>query len=51
MRATPLSVVSIYIIRCSKSVGVAFSRRRYTQSDNIHLSIPAHHPAAGNAYG
>ena len=35
MRATPLSVVSIYIIRCSYSVGVAISRRRYLQQDII----------------
>ena len=28
------------------SVGVAFSRRRYTQSDNIVLYISAHQPGA-----
>ena len=33
------------------SVGVAFSRRRYTQSDNIVLYICAHQPGAGNACG
>ena len=33
------------------SVRVAISRRRYSQSDIIRLPIPAHHPAAGNAYG
>ena len=35
----------------SYSVRVAISRRRYSQSDIIRLPIPAHHPAAGNAYG
>ena len=45
------STLGIYIIRCSYSVRVAISRRRYTQSDTIHLSIPAHHPATSNAYG
>ena len=35
----------------SNSVGVAISRRRYTQSDNTLLPIPIHFPAAGNAYG
>ena len=51
MRATPLSVVSIYIIRCSYSVRVTISRRRYTPFDIIHPLIASHHPAAGNAYG
>ena len=45
------STLGIYIIRCSYSVRVAISRRRYSQSDIIRLPIPAHHPAAGNAYG
>ena len=33
------------------SVGVAFSRRRYTQSDNTYQQISAHYPGAGNACG
>ena len=33
------------------SVGVAFSRRRYTQSDNTYQQISAHCPGAGNACG
>ena len=45
------STLGINIIRCSYSVRVAISRRRYSQSDIIRLPIPAHHPAAGNAYG
>ena len=45
------STLGIYILRYSYSVRVAISRRRYTQSDTIHLSISAHHPAASNAYG
>ena len=37
--------------RWSNAVSVALSRRRYTQSDNTHQKIAAHHPAAGNAFG
>ena len=33
------------------SVGVAFSRRRYTQSDNTYQKSSAHCPGAGNACG
>lgn len=33
------------------SVGVAFRRRRYTQSDNMYQQISAHQPGAGNACG
>ena len=33
------------------SVGVAFSRRRYTPSYNTHLPLAFLCPAAGNAYG
>ena len=45
------STLGIYIIRCSYSVRVAISRRRYTQSDIIPLHIPTHHLATSNAYG
>ena len=45
------STLGKYIIMFSYSVRVAISRRRYSQSDITRLPIPAHHPAAGNAYG
>ena len=41
----------VYIIRCSNSVGVAISRRRYTQSYYFHQPIFDNYPAMGNAYG
>ena len=40
------STLGTDIIKRSNSVGVAFSRRRYTQSDNIVLYISAHQPGA-----
>ena len=38
-------------ISSGNSVGVAFSRRRYTPSYNTHLPLVFLCPAAGNAYG
>ena len=40
------STLGTDIIKRNNSVGVAFSRRRYTQSDNIVLYISAHQPGA-----
>ena len=51
VEASSVSTLGKYIIMFSYSVRVAISRRRYSQSDIIRLPIPAHHPAAGNAYG
>ena len=51
VEACSASTLGKYIIMFSYSVRVAISRRRYSQSDIIRLPIPAHHPAAGNAYG
>ena len=60
------ATLGIYIIRCSNSVGVAVSRRRYpqqdiglkckgecyyTHSDNALYQFPVHYPAKGNAPG
>ena len=45
------STLGIDIIRCSNSVGVAFSRRCYIQFNGIFLSIPANYSGEGNAYG
>ena len=45
------STLGIYIIRYSNSVGVAISRRRYTQSYYFHQPIFDNYPAMGNAYG
>ena len=40
-------VIPSWMVRIpGNSVGVAFSRRRYTQSDNIVLYISAHQPGA-----
>ena len=45
------STLGIYMIRYSNSVGVAISRRRYTQSYHFHQPIFDNYPAMGNAYG
>ena len=60
------ATLGIYIIRCSNSVGVAVSRRRYpqqdsglkckgecyyTHSDNALYQFPDHYPAKGDALG
>ena len=45
------STLGIYIIRCSNSVGVAFSRRRYPQQDNCKHCVGGNHKIENNAYG
>ena len=60
------ATLGIYIIRCSNSVGVAVSRRRYPQQDsgqkciggyyythsaNALYQFPVHYPAKGDAPG
>ena len=45
------STLGIDAKKDSNSVGVAFSRRRYTPSYNTHLPLAFLCPAAGYAYG
>ena len=45
------STLGIYIIRCSNSVGVAISRRRYPQQDNGQEWVSGNNKIEYNAYG
>ena len=45
------STLGTCIIRCSNSVGVAFSRRRYLQQDNCKNWVGGNHKIENNTYG
>ncbi|WP_301604946.1 hypothetical protein, partial [Prevotella dentalis] len=47
----PLGRVGEGLLCLGNSVGVAISRRRYTQLDNSNQPISIYYPAAGNAFG
>ena len=49
-RAGTKEIVNRIAVSSGNSVGVALSRRRYTQSNNIPQYISVHCPAAGNAF-